>query len=278
MGDLHLAHVPLGKILVEQVAVLKHVPHVGDVRDIPLGDVLVEVAIKAAALVAVEHEAHVGDLADVPPVHDAIVAGEVGLLAFLDGVGDVGLGLKTGAPPGAGSLGVRDGLLGGVLLSLVGGKIGGTGGASLLAAVHVGAVAGAARVVDGLELVTEMSLVSGHVVADGAGRVALASNLEVAGGLGALGVALFLGDAAPDHGTGLEAGELLAGALLDVVVAALVLGGADGLAVTESLLGLGGSLGRGLIRAKQVVQIVVLARRVRQVVAVANLGSGRVLV
>ena len=256
---LDVAHVPVGQVLVEQVAVLDHVPHVGDVRDIPLGDILVELAIKPAALVAVEHEAHVGDLADVPPVHDAVIAGEVGLLALLDGVGNVGLGLKAGALPGAGSLGIGDGLLGSLLLSLVGVEVGSTGGAALLAAVGVGAVVGAARVVCGLELVTEVVLVSGHVIADGAGGVALAANLEVAGGPGAFGVARVLGDAALDHDARLEAGELLAGALLDVVVAALVLGGADGLAVAESRLlgrsGFGLSLGLGSLLSLEVIDV-----------------------
>ena len=69
----------------------------------------------------------------------------------------------------------------------------------------------------------------------------------LAGGVSALSVALILGDAALDHGTGLEAGEPLVGALDDVDVTALVLGGAHGLALAESLLGgsLGFSLGLG---------------------------------
>ena len=55
--------------------------------------------------------------------------------------------------------------------------------------------------------------------------------------VGALGVAVILGDAAPDHGTGLEAGEPLVGALDDVDVAALVVRGAHRLALRERLLG-----------------------------------------
>ena len=80
----------------------------------------------------------------------------------------------------------------------------------------------------------------GYVVAAGEAAALVGDAVDdavFAGGFSALGVAVVFGDSAPDHGTGLEAGQALVGALSDVVVAALVIGGAHGLALGERLLG-----------------------------------------
>ena len=87
----------------------------------------------------------------------------------------------------------------------------------------------------------------GYVVAAGEAAALVGDAVDdavFAGGFSALGVAGVFGDSAPDHGTGLEAGQALVGALRDVVVAALVIGGAHGPALGERLLG--GSLGLSL--------------------------------
>ena len=99
----------------------------------------------------------------------------------------------------------------------------------------------------GLELVPEGVLVRGYVVAAGEAAALVGDAVDdavFAGGFSAFGVAVVFGDSAPDHGTGLEAGQALVGALRDVVVAALVIGGAHGPALGERLLG--GSLGLSL--------------------------------
>jgi len=81
--------------------------------------------------------------------------------------------------------------------------------------------------------------VRGHVAASGIVAVMVGDAVDgaLAGGVGALGVAAVNRDAALDHGTGLEAGEPLVGALDDVDVAALVVRGAHLLALRERLLG-----------------------------------------
>ena len=134
-----------------------------------------------------------------------------------------------------GSLRLGLSLLLGSLLSLESFVVGDTVEAALLARVVVGAPLRGALVRRGLELIAEGILVRGDIAA--AGEVAMVVGDAVDGAValdvGALGVALILGDSAPDHGTGLEAGQTLVGALNDVDVAALLFRGAHGLALAE---------------------------------------------
>ena len=189
------------------------------------------------------------------------LGGGLGLSLSLGGSLGLGLGFGLSLSLGLGlSLGLLGGgLLGGSLLSrsllfgsLLGllfleflhellplGKVPGAVLASLLAGVVVGAPSRGALVRRGLELVAEGILVRGDVAATGVVAVMVGDAVDgaIALDVGALGVAVILGDAAPDHGTGLEAGEPLVGALDDVDVAALVVRGAHLLALRERLLG-----------------------------------------